>query len=77
VTRDFDQAQIVFKGLVDKFPNSGKTPDALLKLGYSQFEKKRYSEARTSLRDVQNRYPGSDAAKLAAEKLEKFPASAR
>ena len=77
VTRDFDNSAVVFKGLVDRFPDSAKAPDALLKLGFSQFEKKRLPEARATLRLVQTRYPDSDAARLAGDRLAKMgPAAA-
>ncbi len=72
VTRDFDNASVVFKGLVDRFPDSAKAPDALLKLGYSQAEKKRLPDARATLKLVQTRYPDSDAARLAGERLAKM-----
>lgn len=72
VTRDFDNASVVFKGLVDHYPDSAKAPDALLKLGYCQFEKKRLADARVTLKLVQTRYPDSDAARLAGERLAKM-----
>jgi len=75
VTRDFDNASLVFKGLVDFYPDSAKAPDALLKLGYCQFEKKRLPEARATLQQLQSRYPGSDAARLAGERLAKMGAA--
>lgn len=76
VTRDFDNAGVVFKGLVDRYPDSAKAPDALLKLGYSQFEKKRVAEARATLRLVQTRYPDSEAARLAGDRLAKMGTAA-
>jgi tol-pal system protein YbgF len=72
VTHDYDNALVVFKGLVDRYPNSAKAPDALLKLGYCQFEKKRLPEASATLKMVQSRYPDSDAAKLAGDRLAKM-----
>jgi tol-pal system protein YbgF len=75
VTRDFDNASLVFKGLVDRYPDSAKAPDALLKLGYCQYEKKRLPDARATLKLVQTRYPDSDAARLAGERLAKIDAA--
>jgi tol-pal system protein YbgF len=77
VTRDFDQAAAAFRTVGERYPSSRKAADALLKLGFSQFELKRYSEARATLNDVVRRYPDSDAAKLATERLARFPANSR
>jgi tol-pal system protein YbgF len=74
VTRDFDQAEAAFRALGDRWPGSRKAPDALLKLGYTQIEQKHPSEARVTLGQVVQRFPGSDASRLAAEKLSKLTA---
>ena len=76
-TGKYDQAAQSFRTVGERWPNSRKAPDALLKLGYSQLEMKRSSEARVSLGDVIRKYPDSDAAKLAAERLRRIPADAR
>jgi TolA-binding protein len=44
-----------------------------LKLGFSQYELKRYAQARASLVEVTRRFPDSDAAKLAQERLQHLP----
>ena len=77
VTRDYDRAAVSFEYLLSTWPNSRKAPDALLKLGYTQFEQKRLAVARSTLQLVVSRFPGSDAARLAAERLSKLPADAR
>lgn len=74
---DYDQAAAAFRAVGERWPNSRKSPDALLKLGFSQLEMKRYTEARVTLSDVTRRFPDSDAAKLAAERLRRIPADAR
>jgi tol-pal system protein YbgF len=71
-THDYDNAMVVFKGLVDRYPDSAKAPDGLLKLGFCQYEKKRLPDARATLKLVQTRYPDSDAARLAGERLAKM-----
>jgi tol-pal system protein YbgF len=76
-TGKYDLAAQSFRTVGERWPNSRKSPDALLKLGYSQLEMKRSSEARVSLGDVIRKYPDSDAAKLAAERLRRIPADAR
>ena len=74
---EYDKAAISFRAVGERWPNSRKSPDALLKLGFSQLEMKRFSEARVTLADVTRKFPDSDAAKLAAERLRKIPADAR
>ncbi|MEJ0040188.1 MAG: tol-pal system protein YbgF [Gammaproteobacteria bacterium] len=74
---EYDRAAQSFRAVGERWPNSRKSPDALLKLGFSQIEMKRFSEARVTLADVTRKFPDSDAAKLAAERLRKLPADAR
>lgn len=75
VTRDYDLAAKAFRAVGERWPSSRKAPDALLKLGYTQYEQKRLADARATLSDVVQRYPGTDAARLAAERLQKLPAA--
>lgn len=74
VTRDFDAATGAFRNVLQKWPDSRKAPDALLKLGYTQLEQKKTGEGRATLSQVVQKYPGTDAAKLAAERLQRTPA---
>ena len=74
---DYDKAAAAFRTVGERWPNSRKSPDALLKLGFSQAEMKRFAEARVTLADVTRKFPDSDAAKLAAERLRRIPADAR
>lgn len=76
VTRDYGGASDAFHTVLQKWPDSRKAPDALLKLGFTQFELKRYGEARKTLEQVTQKYPDSDAARLATDRLKRFPASA-
>jgi tol-pal system protein YbgF len=77
VTRDYDLAAKAFKAVGERWPSSRKAPDALLKLGFTQFEQKHLGEARATLTEVTQRFAGTDAARLAAERLLKLPAEAR
>ena len=52
--------------------NSTKTPDALLKIGYVHYELGAFDKARKALTDVQERYPGTSVARLAATRLDKM-----
>jgi tol-pal system protein YbgF len=73
VTQDYDLAAATFQGVVTNWPNSRKVPDALLKLGYTQAEQGRVAAARSTLQQVISKYPDSDAARLATERLAKLP----
>lgn len=67
--RTFDQAIESFLQVVDFFPNSRKVPDARLKVGFAQFELKRYEAARETLTAVRDQYPGRSAGTLAEKRL--------
>ena len=59
------------------YANSGKLPDAMLKIGYVHYELGAYDKARKSLAEVQERYPGTPVAKLATGRLEKMKKEGR
>jgi TolA-binding protein len=46
----------------------------MLKLGYTQLEQKKATEGRATLQQVVQKYPGTDAAKLASDRLAHAPA---
>ena len=73
VTAEFDQAAAAFQRVLTGWPSSRKAPDALLKLGYTQIEQNKLAAARATLQQVATKYPDSDAAKLAADRLAKLP----
>jgi tol-pal system protein YbgF len=77
VTRDYEKASIAFRTVGQQWPDSRKAADALLKLGFSEFELKRYAQARAALNEVKTRFPESDAARLASERLQRIPAGTR
>ena len=54
------------------YPHSPKAGDALLKVGYVQYELGAYDKARSAFNDVGARYPNTTASKLAAARLEKM-----
>ena len=72
VTRDYGNATTAFERVLAGWPSSRKAPDALLKLGYTQVEQKRVDAARVTLQQVVTRFPGTDAARLAADRLQKL-----
>jgi len=73
VTRDYDLAASAFRAVGERWPASRKAPDALLKLGYTQYEQKHLAAARATLQQVVARYADTDAARLAQERLRKLP----
>ena len=77
VMRDYDHAAACFETVLQTWPSSRKAPDALLKLGYTQFEQKKTAAAKATLQQVGTRFPGTDAARLAGERLQKMAAEAR
>jgi len=69
VVDDYAKAQAQFETLVARWPNHDKTPGALLKVGLSQYGQKQHEAAEATLNEVGQRYPGTDAAKIAADRL--------
>jgi tol-pal system protein YbgF len=74
VNHNYDAAAEAFRTVLKKWPDARKAPDAMLKLGFTQYEQKQYGAARATLAEVVRKYPGSDAAKLASERLQHLPA---
>jgi tol-pal system protein YbgF len=73
VTREYTSASAAFQKVTSDWPDSRKAPDALVKLGFTQFELKKYAEARDTLESVGRRYPGTEAAQLANDRLKRLP----
>jgi len=70
VTHDYDNAAASFRAVGEQYPQSPKVPDALLKLGLTQIDQKKPADARATLKQVVQRFPGTDAARLAASRLQ-------
>jgi tol-pal system protein YbgF len=73
VTREYDHAAAAFQRVLTSFPDSRKAPDALLKLAYTQLEQGNTQVGRTNLQQVVARFPGTEPARLAAERLMTLP----
>jgi len=69
VVDDYAKAQAQFEALIARWPNHDKTPGALLKVGLSQYGQQQHDAAEATLGEVTQRYPGTDAAKTAADRL--------
>ncbi len=74
VIRDFDIALVDFTRVVERYPESRKIPDALLKTGFIQYEKKQWGAARKTLEEITGRYAGSTASQLAHKRLKRMSA---
>ena len=72
VDHNNEAATKAFKDVVEKYPNSAKVSDALLKLGYIEIDLKNTEKGREYLTRVITDYPKSPAAQLAAKKMLKL-----
>jgi tol-pal system protein YbgF len=77
VTRDYQNAIGAFQKVTIDYPDSRKSPDALVKIGFTQSALGRNNDARATLKDVVKRYPGTEAAQLATERLKRLPADGK
>ena len=73
VNREIDKSRSAFIKVITQYPQSAKVPDALLKLGYIEFELQNIPKSREYLTQVVNAFPGTPAANLAAKKLAVMP----
>jgi tol-pal system protein YbgF len=69
VTRQFGDALAEFEKVVAEFPRSQKIPDALLKIGFCNYELGQWTDARTALSRVTSEYTDKTAARLAEQRL--------
>jgi len=72
VTRNYELALDAFEQLKSRFPNSNKLADALLKIGYTQYELGLYPQAWQTLQTVVREFPSSAVARLAQTRLRKM-----
>ena len=72
VRREFAAALPEFQKVIDTYLQSAKLPDALLKVGYCNFELQQWDAARSALRAVTQQFPDTTAARLASQRLERI-----
>lgn len=77
VQKDYLAALKSFQKVLNGFPDSRKAPDAMLKVGYSQYELKAFRNARATLQKVVSTYPGTDAERLAEQRLVQMDSEGR
>ncbi len=72
VMREFQNALPEFQKVVDSYGDSSKVPDALLKIGYCHYELGNRDSAMAAFRQAMNNHPGTTAAGLAGQRLERM-----
>jgi tol-pal system protein YbgF len=72
VQRNYTAALAEFDRLVQLNPTSNKLPEALLKIGYIQYEQEAWGQARNAFKQVIARFPDSTEARLAKGRLDKI-----
>jgi tol-pal system protein YbgF len=77
VNKEYQNAIAAFQKVTTDWPDSRKAPDAMVKIGFTQSAMGRNGDARVTLEDVVRRYPGTEAAQLATERLKRLPANAK
>ncbi|NKB47029.1 MAG: tol-pal system protein YbgF [Legionellales bacterium] len=66
------ESTVEFEIVLNKFPNSTKVAPAMLKLGYAYLGLGEDHKAKQQLQKVQQQFPGSHAARLAAARLKEM-----
>src|SRR5690606_39055545 len=69
VTHNYQLALQQFRQLLERFPTHDKAPGAVLKVGLSQQGLQQLDAAERTLAEVSSRYPGTDAARIAEDRL--------
>jgi tol-pal system protein YbgF len=72
VKAQYETAINEYSVLIQNYPESKKLTHAMLKIGYSYDELGMIDPARASLQDLIKRYPGTTAARLAEERLQRM-----
>ncbi len=72
VQRQFTTALPTFQAIIDRYPDSSKLPDALLKIGFCNYELKQWDAARAALQRVAREFPETTVARLASQRLERL-----
>ncbi|MDP6674906.1 MAG: tol-pal system protein YbgF [Gammaproteobacteria bacterium] len=77
VSQDYQTALPAFQLVLDRYPDSRKTPDALLKIGYCNYELGLSADAQKALSGVVERFPETTAARLASQRLDRMKSEDR
>lgn len=77
VSQNYSESLPEFQKVLDRYPDSRKIPDALLKIGYCNYELSQWAAARKALSAVVSDYPETTAARLASQRLERLQSEGR
>jgi tol-pal system protein YbgF len=72
VQRQFTAALPTFEAVIERYPDSAKLPDALLKIGFCNYELQQWDAARQALMRVSREFPDTTAARMALQRLERM-----
>jgi tol-pal system protein YbgF len=72
VSQSYAAALTEFQALLQRFPDSRKRPDALLKIGYCNYELEHWEASRSALSEVAKDHPETTAARLANQRLDRM-----
>lgn len=76
IVREFDAAEEHFQVVVET-GSDARRAEALMKLGFIQYERGQWQEARTLLQQVVDQHPGTTSALLARDRLSELQAAGR
>ncbi len=77
VSQEYKKALPAFQLVLERYPESRKVPDALLKIGYCNDELERNADAEKALSEVVDRFPETTAARLASQRLDQLKSGVR
>jgi tol-pal system protein YbgF len=77
VQKEYQAALVSYLSVLQKHPDSKRAADAQLKVGFCQYELKAFKNARATLGKVVSGYPGTEAARLATERLTRMDVEKR
>ncbi|MBT8079747.1 MAG: tol-pal system protein YbgF [Gammaproteobacteria bacterium] len=72
VTGEFEKALADFERVIREYPGARKVPDALLKMGYCNYELGRWEQAKAALTKVTEDHADTTAARLADQRLKRI-----
>jgi len=72
VNKQYDPAIMEYQKLVNAYPTSQKVSQAMLKIGFCQNELGQLEQARATLEEVKQRFPGTTSARMAEDRLQRM-----
>ena len=72
VNREFEAALNGFRRIVEGYPESSRLPEAMLKVGYIQYDIGAYDQAAQTFQDILARFPGHQVTVSAETRLRRI-----